>query len=363
MEAVMSDGTLSQDEIDALLQGTDELMSENLGTSSSGGGYSSGPVSGESISEADKASLGELLREIGHSQATALSTLTGTNVKFSSPFIDAGPLEGLKNEIKGKVVQAKVNLSGGVSGEWLYVIPEKSVLGITNILIGQEDNGEVSELVLSTFSEVINQTTGSMVSVLSDKLSKGITTGMPSMDYLQDVSTVTLAGGASAVRMNYVFNIEGKGSVKFFVFIPLPMARSLISSFNSARQSQAASFGGGGGNIQQSGIPVQSVAFEPLQMGVESEAMGNIALLLDVPMRVTVELGRTKMTIKDILGLGEGSIIELDKLAGEPVDILVNDKLIAQGEVVVIDENFAVRVTKIVTPMERIFDRAEEQLS
>jgi flagellar motor switch protein FliN/FliY len=88
--------------------------------------------------------------------------------------------------------------------------------------------------------------------------------------------------------------------------------------------------------------------------------MGNIALLLDVPMRVTVELGRTKMTIKEILGLGEGSIIELDKLAGEPVDILVNDKLIAQGEVVVIDENFAVRVTKIVSPMERIFENQGE---
>lgn len=66
------------------------------------------------------------------------------------------------------------------------------------------------------------------------------------------------------------------------------------------------------------------------------------------------------MTIKEILGLGEGSIIELDKLAGEPVDILVNDKLIAQGEVVVIDENFAVRVTKIVTPMERIFESSNE---
>ena len=74
-------------------------------------------------------------------------------------------------------------------------------------------------------------------------------------------------------------------------------------------------------------------------------------------MRVTVELGRTRMTIKDILNLGEGSIVELEKLAGEPVDVLVNDKLIALGEVVVIDENFSVRVTKVITPMERIFDR------
>ncbi|MFO7849211.1 MAG: flagellar motor switch protein FliN, partial [Spirochaetia bacterium] len=74
----------------------------------------------------------------------------------------------------------------------------------------------------------------------------------------------------------------------------------------------------------------------------------------DVYMEMTVELGRTKWLIKDILGMGEGTIVELDKLAGEPVDILVNHKLIAKGEVVVIDENFGVRVTEIVSPMDRV---------
>jgi len=83
---------------------------------------------------------------------------------------------------------------------------------------------------------------------------------------------------------------------------------------------------------------------------------GNIGLIMDVSMEMTVELGRTRKLIKEILGMGEGTIIELDKLAGEPVDILVNHKLIAKGEVVVIDENFGVRVTEIVSPMERIND-------
>lgn len=75
---------------------------------------------------------------------------------------------------------------------------------------------------------------------------------------------------------------------------------------------------------------------------------------MDVSMELTVELGRTKWQIKDILGMGEGTIIELDKLAGEPVDILVNHNLIAKGEVVVIDENFGVRVTEIVSSMDRL---------
>jgi flagellar motor switch protein FliN/FliY len=87
---------------------------------------------------------------------------------------------------------------------------------------------------------------------------------------------------------------------------------------------------------------------------METGENSNIKLLMDVNMELTVELGRTKKSIKDILGMGEGTVIELDKLAGEPVDVLVNGQLIAKGEVVVIDENFGVRVTEIVDPMERL---------
>ncbi len=359
----MSDGTLSQDEIDALLQGTDELMSDSIGSATTPGFSGGGSVSGENLSESDKATLGELLREIGQVQATALSTLTGISCKFSSPFIDSGELESLKREVRGRVIQAKVTLSGGISGEWVYVVPDKSVLSITNILIGQDDNTDLSDLVVSTFGEVISQTTGSLVTVLNEKLGKPIAPGVPHIDVFPDAGGVSLSGGAYVVRMNYIFNIEGKGTVKFYVFIPITLARTIVSSYSSAKAAAVTSFGAGNAQPQQvAGVPIRPAAFEALQSGVESEGMGNIALLLDVPMRVTVELGRTRMTIKDILGLGEGSIIELDKLAGEPVDILINDKLIAQGEVVVIDENFAVRVTKIVTPMERIFDTVEPRI-
>ena len=99
---------------------------------------------------------------------------------------------------------------------------------------------------------------------------------------------------------------------------------------------------------------VQSLQYPTLSSGVAGGEQGNIGLIMDVFMEMTVELGRTKKSIKDILGMGEGTIIELDKLAGEPVDILVNHKPIAKGEVVVIDENFGVRVTEILSPMERV---------
>jgi flagellar motor switch protein FliN/FliY len=115
--------------------------------------------------------------------------------------------------------------------------------------------------------------------------------------------------------------------------------------------------GMGGGMSSMGPTNVQPVQFPNLmQPQLGAHEAGNIGLIMDVSMEMTVELGRTRKLIKEILGMGEGTIIELDKLAGEPVDILVNHKLIAKGEVVVIDENFGVRVTEIVSLLERMSD-------
>jgi flagellar motor switch protein FliN/FliY len=105
----------------------------------------------------------------------------------------------------------------------------------------------------------------------------------------------------------------------------------------------------------QQNVNVQPVQFTALTQPNLLATDTNIGLLMDVPLQVTVELGRTRKLIRDILELAPGSIIELDKLAGEPVDILVNSKLIAKGEVVVIDDNFGVRITEIVSPLERTY--------
>ncbi len=100
-------------------------------------------------------------------------------------------------------------------------------------------------------------------------------------------------------------------------------------------------------------VDVHPVRFPSLPESRPQTSGRSLDLIMDVSMRVTVELGRSSMTVEDVLGLGPGSVVELDKLAGEPVDILVNDQLIARGEVVVVDENFGVRVTEIVSPRRR----------
>jgi flagellar motor switch protein FliN/FliY len=99
---------------------------------------------------------------------------------------------------------------------------------------------------------------------------------------------------------------------------------------------------------------VKDEASEGALAGESPEKLNKLELILDIPLRVSVELGRTKMIVNDLLQLGQGSVIELAKLAGDPLEVLVNDKLIARGEVVVVNEKFGIRLTDIISPIERI---------
>jgi len=104
---------------------------------------------------------------------------------------------------------------------------------------------------------------------------------------------------------------------------------------------------------------VSDAEFQQLSAPTAVGSQGSIDMLMDVDLPVAIELGRTEMTINDILALGPGSVVELNKLAGEPVDLLVNSKVVARGEVVVVDENFGLRVTHLLTPEERLRSLAE----
>jgi flagellar motor switch protein FliN/FliY len=205
---------------------------------------------------------------------------------------------------------------------------------------------------------------------------------------------VRVPQGDYCVTVEYPVSIEGAATATLTEVFSLSLAKEILSlsaggaeavddafaqapstqpspgrqAPRAAQQQQQPNFGGQsgyqqtfgqafGGSAQGPGAappnvqPVQFANLQPVPMGAEQ---GNIGLLMDVYMEMSVELGRTRKRIKDILGIGEGTIIELDKLAGEPVDILVNHKLIAKGEVVVIDENFGVRVTEIVSQIDRM---------
>ncbi|MDA0692001.1 MAG: flagellar motor switch protein FliN [Nitrospinae bacterium] len=105
---------------------------------------------------------------------------------------------------------------------------------------------------------------------------------------------------------------------------------------------------------QDGSPPADEEAGEDLGRDEKGQGAKSLDLILDIPLTVTVELGRSKMLINDLLQLGQGSVIELTKLVGEPLEVLINQKLVARGEVVVVNEKFGVRLTDIITPMERV---------
>lgn len=100
--------------------------------------------------------------------------------------------------------------------------------------------------------------------------------------------------------------------------------------------------------------PGAAAAAPDAGQAAQERGKGNLDMLLDIPLEITAELGRAKMIINDLLQLGQGSVIELNKLAGEPLEILINQKLIARGEVVVVNEKFGIRLTDVISPLERI---------
>ena len=386
----MSDGSLSQDEIDALLQGTDTIEMDT------GAGGAASP-----LTDAERAVFQEMLRGVTESQSSNLSILTGKTVRIGDPAVKARAPAELTAALPEEVVDVRVDLTDGLQGEHSYVIPADIAGSIAGLMMGQA-GAELDEASLSAVSEAMSQITGTAATAIGNQIGRMVKTAVPDLRQTAK-SQVRVPQGEFCVSVEYPLSIEGFPSSRMFEVFSLSLAKEIISlaegggaeAFDSgasepaaapagprpaaqrttgARQQsagapQAAGFGpagyqqtfgqafGGPGtgpamappNVQ----PVQFANLQPAQMGGEQ---GNIGLLMDVYMEMTVELGRTRKRIKDILGIGEGTIIELDKLAGEPVDILVNHKLIAKGEVVVIDENFGVRVTEIVSQIDRMND-------
>jgi flagellar motor switch protein FliN/FliY len=375
----MSDGSLSQDEIDALLQGTDSIEMDT------GAGAGASP-----ISDAEKGVLQEMLRGVTESQGSNLSILTGKTVTIGDPTVRVRAPAEITGTGPEDVVDVRVDLTDGLQGEHSYIVPASIAGTIAGLMMGQP-GGELDEASLSAVAEAMSQITGTAATAISSQVGRVVKTAPPDLRQTKR-QQVRVPQGDSCVTVEYPVSIEGFPTATLTEVFSLSLVKEILSlaagggttgadagfaqagapaqasprsAPRAAAQPQAAPGGGFqqtfgqafGGPAQGPAMappnvqPVQFANLQPVQMSGEQ---GNIGLLMDVYMEMTVELGRTRKRIKDILGIGEGTIIELDKLAGEPVDILVNHKLIAKGEVVVIDENFGVRVTEIVSQIDRM---------
>lgn len=399
----MSDGAISQDEIDALLSGVDM------------GGITGGNSSSVNI---DTSVLEKFADGIKDELKTKLNSMTGSEFSVETPSVEILERDQLLAKLPEMVVAVMADFTTALKGDHLFILSTEFAQKLTS-LINKEDQAELDDMALSVISEVVSNHSGTEITELSkDGKLPGLAANPPeavnvpkamvripqgkfclftytysvdSQDYVlwEAVSSsvaeemVKALGGGTSANVDNAAASSAQNTQNMGMGMQQPMGGAMpnMGMGMGMQQPMGAmpNLGMGMGMQQPMGaMPnmgmgmgmqqpmgqvsgmntpnVQSIQFPNLMGGSASTEQGNIGLIMDVFMEMTVELGRTKKQIKEILGMGEGTIIELDKLAGEPVDILVNHKPIAKGEVVVIDENFGVRVTEILSPMERVSD-------
>ncbi|MEI0579854.1 flagellar motor switch protein FliN [Brachyspira pilosicoli] len=347
---MMSDGALSQDEIEALLKGSEEAFGSTDNTSASAG----------NSNNVDKQLFNEAAKVIADNQAYSLSSISTKTVSITNITTTVGDVSNLHQMLSGKVIEAKVSYTGSANGNVYYFMDEKEALTIASLMTGQPET-DLNDMVAQVLKEAFSQMIGVSDSALTSKFGGNFTNAPIETSVLDDAASINIAGPLAIVNASLSIDGEIDNAPYIFAF-ELPVLQAILSNAsktNSNANTASASSNNTQANDAAKQLGVQHAEFNSLMPASDVQGTGNIGLLMDVTMNMTVELGRATMTIKDILGLGEGSIIELQKLAGEPVDLLVNGKLIAKGEVVVIDENFGVRVTDIISPMDRLRNKSK----
>jgi len=287
----------------------------------------------------------------------------------------------------------------GFSGQNIFIIKSADAAIISDIMLGGDGTSpeeNLSDIHLSAVQEAMNQMMGAAATSMSTVFDKRVDISPPSIELKksdEEIETEELTLKQSIVKVSFELKIGTLIDSCIMQLMPIDFAKELVGQLlngsdeeaatieetvkdhmdnqeqmgqlhtqdDQAIQSEEASqesntgpqFIGSATNQQNAQVEQADFSnFKPNTLNQNERR--NLDMLLDIPLKVTVELGRTNRTIKDILELSAGSIVELDKLAGEPVDILVNQKLIAKGEVVVIDENFGVRLTDIISQSDRL---------
>lgn len=396
----MSEGVLSQEEIDALLN-SDSLVPGTVGAKEQ---PTAGlqPVSqaedadGRGLTEMEKDAVGEVANIVMGSAATALSTLLGRKVEITTPVVQLTDPDRFRHDYPLPYLLVNVEYVIGLSGSNVLIIKDRDAEVMVDLMMGgggQSPPENLEEMHLSAISEAMNQMMGAAATAMSAIIKERVEISPPAVEMV-DFATEELKGGVGVkgqtlVKVSFRMNIEGLLDSEIMQLVPLNFAQSMVKNLmeemaDSAVEPPVADPGtadmgmvmpglqdimidapiyegpqpvnaGPARPVQGgSGVIVQPVQFAPLQPNLQSTEITNIDLIMDVPLQITVELGKTRKTIREVLNLGPGSVVELDKLAGEPVDLLVNGKLLAKGEVVVIDENFGIRITDIISPIERV---------
>lgn len=403
----MSNDFLSQEEINALLNGELSNFVEEKDSTEDNNNDNLDTV----FTDIEKDILGEIGNISMGSASTALSQILNQKVNITTPIVTVTTLEKLKGEFTVPNLALEVKYTSGIVGENLLLMKVTDAYVIANLMMGgngevESTDKELSELELSAVSEAMNQMIGSAATSMATMFGREVNISPPEskvwIDLTQPISNNIIESEA-IVKISFKLAIGDLVDSSIMQLLPIETAKKIVSIMlgqeepseqvkkeevpqsskseeqhhykevetpivenkanthdysmyeESLHREPSNNYGAASDNYQQP-VEVHQATFQPLgeQSRNSKPLPKNIDLIMDVPLEVSVVLGRTKMNIRDILNLGTGSLIELDKLAEEPVEMLINGKRVAYGEVVVIDENFGVRITSIVSNEEKI---------
>lgn len=351
----MGDGSLSQDEINALLMGAADNQFQETSFSTQ-------------VLQAVEDTFMPLAT---HIEAILKKMVDKNFTVLAQPAVINNKADFL-NQFNEKVVDAFTSFTNTETFSHHFILDTNQANQLTQELTGQEEKSSSTAISTTAISEFLSSLTETIAQILTVKLNQRISsspvnvqiieTGMtrlPSDDFIVIPFEITLAEHKITLYAildpqlaHIIFDsneiiVTSAGKERLNIN---PNNHS-VSALNTQQEITTYT------SLTQPTPIVQGISLPNLVNGSAPQETKNIGLLMDVMMEVTVELGRTRQPIKDILSIGEGTIIELDKLAGEPVDILVNHNRIAKGEVVVIDENFGVRITEILSSSDKINER------
>lgn len=388
--------SMSQEEINALLNNPESI----------GGGDEA------LLTEEEKDTIGEIANISMGTAATTLFSLVNRKVDISTPVVTFATWADICEQYERPCVLIRIAYTVGLDGSNILVLKEHDVKVITDLMMGGDGSntdGEVSELHLSAISEAMNQMMGSAATSLSSMINKMIDISPPTADLIdlqQDIDESTIDEFLSGRFVRIAFRMEIGDIVdsELMQLYPVSFAKEMCQSITKNMKEDADSTRGAADKGGQSTAPAaqptpQAAAPQPAPQAAPQQAapmmgqpmmgqpmmgqpmMGpdmsqmyaqqqvnvqpaqfqaftgsvpmnygpeNIDLIMDVPLEVTVELGRTSKSIKEILDFAPGTIIELNRIAGEPIDVLVNGKYVAKGEVVIIEESYGIRITEII---------------
>ncbi|MFR3359176.1 MAG: flagellar motor switch phosphatase FliY [Eubacterium sp.] len=403
------DGMLSQEEINALLGGMGD-SAENTSDVVASEPTPAAADSNERLSPEESDALGEIANISMGTAATTLSVLVNNRVEITTPKLSYVTLDDLKEQNPAPCVFIYISYRTGLEGKNILVLKEHDVKVITDLMMGGDGtntDAELTDLHLSAISEAMNQMMGSAATSMSSMINEKVDISPPSSTRVDLTDTMMEDGlhdmvGQTFVQVSFRMTIGDLVDSEIMQLYPFDFAKLIYTRFRSTMEGGMEEMAASepepapqpepvaarvqqpepmqavpvsqmdpqmapqqpmmgmqqptmNGAMPMYNMPMQNVPIQPAQFqnfapsqNLDGIAPENIDLIMDVPLEVTVELGRTSKSIKEILDFSPGTIIELDKLAGEPVDVLVNGKFVAKGEVVVIEENFGIRVTEII---------------